>query len=328
MKNKAVRIILCIITGLLLTVLAVLVSFSIGEKIMFSDFYSSSERYEKIPGLWSGFVPQGYCQVEGQDLRLACGYMSNDKSSRIYLIPNDGSNATFVEMRKADGSAYTGHTGGITVCGDMVYVTGSTGCDIFSYADIIDGDGIAKQKTSCDTIVDPAYCSIYDGKLYVGSFYRAGNYETPEEHRMTTPAGDENMAILAVYTVDPATGLPTSDVPERIYSTTGLVQGMALTDDGRIILSTSYGFAKSHLYVYDLARAEAESSTFTVNDASVPLYYLDSACLVKTVEAPPMSEEIIYSDGQVYVMTESACMKYVFGKLTTGSYVYGYELDS
>ena len=41
-----------------------------------------------------------------------------------------------------------------------------------------------------------------------------------------------------------------------------------------------------------------------------------------------MSEEIIYSDGQVYVMTESACMKYVFGKLTTGSYVYGYELDS
>jgi hypothetical protein len=103
---------------------------------------------------------------------------------------------------------------------------------------------------------------------------------------------------------------------------------MALTDDGRIILSTSYGFAKSHLYVYELSKAEASSSTFTVNGVTVPLYYLDSACLTETVEAPPMSEEIIYKDGQVYVMTESACMKYVFGKLTTGNYVYGYKLDS
>ena len=59
----------------------------------------------------------------------------------------------------------------------------------------------------------------------------------------------------------------------------------------------------------------------------VPLYYEDSASLVEsdTVEAPPMSEEIVYLDGKIWIMNESACNKYIFGKLTTGNYLYSVE---
>ncbi|MBE6707082.1 MAG: hypothetical protein E7577_05515 [Ruminococcaceae bacterium] len=325
MKKKILKAILIFVIAVFLLVVTVFSAFSIGEKIMFADFYSNAEIHGKIPGLWSGYVPQGYCCVKGEDVRLSCGYMNDGKASRIYIIPNDGGRAESIELSKADGSLYDGHTGGIAVYGDNVFVTGATGLDIFSYADVTDGDGKATQKDVFNTPLDPAYCFINEGNLYVGSFYRAGNYETPAEQRMTTPAGDGNTAVMAVYTIDVETCLPSSNGPSLVYSTTGLVQGATLTEDGKMILSTSYGLAKSHLYIYDLSKATEKTEMYTFGEHSVPLKYLDSASLIETVEAPPMSEEIIYKDGIIYIMTESASVKYLFGKLTTGSYVYGYK---
>ena len=58
----------------------------------------------------------------------------------------------------------------------------------------------------------------------------------------------------------------------------------------------------------------------------MPLYYLESSILQKTVKAPPMAEELVYQDGKILIMNESASDKYIFGKLTRGKYVYGYEV--
>ncbi len=326
MKSKVLKGILIALVSIVMAVLLVLAAFSIGESFVFFSFYSNAEPYQKMPGLYSGYTHQGYTLLEDEQVRLSCGYMSNGKASRIYIMPEDGSPYTFVEMKNADGSDYTGHTGGIAVCGDVVYITSKAGLDIFSYADIMDGDGIATKKSEFATINDPAYCTIHNGVLYAGSFYREGNYETPAEHRITTPAGDKNTAIITAYTIDKATGLPAQTTPFMIYSTTGLVQGMAFTDDGKVILSTSYGLAKSHLLVYDIAKLTSDGKTFTVDQTSVPVKYIDSASLVEDIVAPPMSEEIIYKDGVIYIMNESASNKYIFGMLTSGTYVYGYRM--
>ena len=55
------------------------------------------------------------------------------------------------------------------------------------------------------------------------------------------------------------------------------------------------------------------------------LIYLDSECLEEHIVAPPMAEQIIYDDGTIYIMNESASLKYLFGNLTSGRYVYGYK---
>ena len=92
------------------------------------------------------------------------------------------------------------------------------------------------------------------------------------------------------------------------------------------MLSTSYGFAASHLLTYqispenmfDAARANANGDaalTFFVDGRSVPLFFLDSTNLVSDLEAPPMTEGIEYHDGRVYISEESASNKYIFGKL-------------
>ena len=127
-----------------------------------------------------------------------------------------------------------------------------------------------------------------------------------------------------VYEMDENTGKPVHATPEYCYSTLSNVQGMCMSADGDIILSTSWGLSTSHLYQYDVKNATA--GTVTVSGASVPVYHLDSACLIEDVKAPPMAEELVWLDGRVYILTESASMKYLFGKLMSGNRIYSYPL--
>ena len=91
-----------------------------------------------------------------------------------------------------------------------------------------------------------------------------------------------------------------------------------------IVLSTSYAVAASHLKFYNTANLTA--GEITVNDQTASLYYLDSDCLTREVTAPPMSEEIVYLDGKIYIMTESASNKYIFGKFTGATRLYAYNV--
>ena len=103
---------------------------------------------------------------------------------------------------------------------------------------------------------------------------------------------------------------------------------MTMTE-GSIVLSTSWGLSPSHLYFYPRALQELYSvpeKTYRIGETEVPLYYLESSILQKTVKAPPMAEELVYQDGKILIMNESASDKYIFGKLTRGKYVYGYEV--
>ena len=120
MKKKISSVLLICLVVLLLLFVSVAGAFSIGEKIVLAHFDSHSEIYCKVPGLWEGYVPQGDGDVTGDCVRRSCGFMNNGKPSRIYVIPDDGSKAEYVELFFQDGSAYAEHTGGIAVYGDTV----------------------------------------------------------------------------------------------------------------------------------------------------------------------------------------------------------------
>ena len=313
--------ILGIVGGLLALVLVVVGGFILRDRILYADFYGAAQKGMKIPGLWDGYVSQGFDYDAGADRYLTCGYHKDGKASRIYVI--EGEKQTRVDMKCADGSDYTGHTGGIDTYGPYVYVTANEGLDLFLLTDVLDGDGTATQVGTFATVVNPAYCTVVGDTLYTGAFYRPENYETPMEHRFTTPAGDQNTALLSVYSLNPATGLPLSETPDRFYSTTSQVQGMTFTEENTLVFACSYGLADSTLLFYDLTKLSSETASLTVNGVSVPVLFLDSAAKVGEITAPPMAEEIVWKDGRLWVMNESACTKYWFGKLTTGNHVYG-----
>lgn len=304
---------------LLVLVLAVAALYP-ATQIRYRDFFKTAQKEFKIPGLSDGFIPQGLDYAEQSGAFLSCGYMGDKSASKVYVITEDGAKA--VSLKNQDGSDYTGHTGGISHYQNNLYITGSDSLDVFPLDKILAGEESVKSTGSVKVGLDPAYCHIQNGYMITGSFYREGNYETPPEQRMTTPAGDNNTAIAAVFRLDEFSPLGIDPIPVGAISTRGLVQGMCFNANGQLVLSTSYATATSRLFFYNMEKATVNADVFTLLDAEVPLIWLDEASLEKTVEAPPMSEEILCKDSRIFIMTESASNKYIFGKFTGAGTLY------
>ncbi len=327
MKNKSLIKALRIGAVVIACLLFVLYFIYFGEKVLFARFFLNADREMRTPGISEGYVPQGFDYLEDEEIFLATGYMKDKSPSRIYILDKNGKITDMAEMKKSNGKDYTGHTGGIARFGNFVYISGGDGCDVFLLSDLLDGDGTVTMVGEIKTGNDPAYCKVFDGKLYAGSFYYTeGGYDKNNQFMMTTPAGDTNTGIITVWSLDPVTGLAKSDAPDIMYSTTSKVQGMYMDGD-RIYLSTSWGLTVSHLYTYTL-EGDLIGDTYDFNGTKVPLVYLDSSLLTDDLRMPPMAEEIVVLDNKIYVMNESACTKYIFGNLTSGRHIYAYELDN
>lgn len=319
MKKKLLKILLWA-----LAVAAVLLgALRLGSYIRYAEFFNHSRIEFLIPGLTEDFVPQGFDYIEETDTFLTAGYIGKGGPARIYVCSNG--KTTCVELFNADGSAYDQHAGGICHSEDFLYVAGPEGVDVFVLSDVLEGTK-AYMLGTVSVGHDTAYCSIVDGYLFVGNFYHPGSYETPDAHRVTTPAGDQNTAIMTVFRLDKDCIFGVDPQAVAAVSTREKVQGFCVTDDGQFVLSTSYGLSSSALWFYQ--PDDTRVGTMQVLGGEVPLYYLDSHNLVKSVEMLPMSEELVYKDGRVYVMNESGCEKYMtYGRYLGGYWVYSYKAE-
>lgn len=320
--KKALKVILHIFLAILCFAIVVSMGVFCWSKVNYHDFYKDSERSFSIPGLGSGFVPQGFDYDEDGAFYLISGYMKDpSQSSRIYVVGEDGSEK-YAELLNEKGEPFTGHCGGVAINGDYLYlVSDEESLAVFSLKEVLEKDH-AKQLGSFTTGERTSFCSFENGYLIAGAFYRAGSYETPDNHHVTTPAGDENNALICIYQADENAPLGIRPAPVAALSVRDQVQGLTVTDDGKIVLSTSWGLGSSGLWLYEM---DDRVGTAQVDGMRVPLYYLDSENLVETVKLPPMSEEMVYRNGRVYVLTESACTKYFFGNFIDGRHVFAYQ---
>ncbi|NLM20228.1 MAG: hypothetical protein GX207_00570 [Peptococcaceae bacterium] len=303
--------------------LLIVIGLNIYFQINYNDFYAMAKKEFKIPGLSSGFTPQGIT-VSTEGVFLTSGYMKDGSASRIYLL-ND--RPVYVELMEKDGTADTNHAGGLAVYGDYLYLTNERTISVYNLADVLKaspGDRITSVYNFPLDVVS-AFVHVEQDKLYVGEFYREENYPTDKSHHLTTDAGNKHYALMAVYALskDAPYGF-VKEVPEYVYSITGLAQGVCLTGNGKICLSTSYGTASSHIYIYEDPAQQPPDLKFEIAGTQVPLFYLDDNHLEETIKLFPMTEELIAVEGRIYVMCESACNKYIFGKFTGNNYLYSF----
>lgn len=329
--KKIGKIILRILIGLVCFVIVALGGVKLVDWVAFSAFYTRSEAVCSMPGSNDGLVQQGFDYVEESQTFLAVGYMTDGTAARVYVFDENGVKS-YTQLLTADGKAYTKHTGGITHYGDYVYVTADDGgLDVFDFSDIMQGAESVKMLGNVPTYNIPAHCYVYNGYLFAGSFFIEEDYETPAHERITTPNGDQNTSIITVLKLDDNQAFGVDPTPKAVISTRRCVQGMCITDDGKIVLSTSYGLSPSQLFVYDTTNLPmTENYTFSDGEnifAGLPLYYLDSANVVEVIQTPPMAEELVYLDGKIYILNESACNKYIFGKFTSGYNLYAYSYE-
>ncbi len=255
-----------------------------------------------IPGLSSGLSPQGLCPLpEESGFSFAMsGYISGE-ASRVYLI---GAEKVKYVTLTANGAPVSTHFGGITATADSLYVASGREVVRFSLEEALAaGDGAALEIM--DTLEVPlrgaAYCYYFNGTLFVGEFYRSGNYETDESHHMSVN-GETNYALVYLFR-ETKDGFERS--PYAAISVCGQVQGIAVWEDG-IALSTSYGLPDSRILFYENVLNGDPCGEFE----GLLLYRLDSTNCRGEWRTPCMSEEIFVKDGRLYVLYESLSKKY------------------
>ncbi len=331
---KIVIIILSVVLSLSALLLGGIAYFRLSVK----DYYDNSGKAFEIPDLNSGFVPQGFCYDQNNEWFLTTGYMQNGTSSPIYIVDNSSKKTIkTVYLQDKEGKAYSGHCGGIAFYGDYVYIAdGENNClVVFDYNQIktanndakINALGTFSTKYSDEDYVSPSCVEVYGNKLIVGEFYRKNSYPTPSSHHLETPSEDTNTAIaleFTLYNFGFTSSFGINPTPQKAYSLPSQVQGLTFYK-GNIFLSTSWGLAFSKILVYD--SSECKTSTIKMFDTTLPLTYLDSSSLIKTITAPPMSEEMVILDNNLFIMNESASNKYIFGKFTGGNWCYATYLD-
>ena len=331
MKKKIMKIALIAVVSIVLLVICLLALVKVGERLLFTSFYSNATTEFKTPGIADGFIQQGFDYVESEDVFLVSGYMKDGSSSRVYVVDREDEKVIgFTKLRNQTGGRNTTHAGGIAHSGDYVYVTSEdSGVQVFMLSDILGCDE-AVCKGTVNVGVKPAFCYIHEGKMYTGTFYKADTDYDSDKYIMKTLNGDENTAIMTVHDVDPAKkeSFGIDETTNIAYSIPSQVQGICITKDNKIVLSTSWGISKSKLYVYDFDKVNNDAtSQIDFFGGKTTLYYIDSESLEDTITAPPMAEEMVYLDGKIYIMNESASAKYIFGKFTSGNYVHAYKFD-
>lgn len=302
---------------------------------MYGECRKDREYVCDIPALGTGLAPQGIAYSAEKDVYIQTGYMPGNLSA---LFIGKGKDFREVKLADADGEPLKGHAGGVTVTKNCVYVANGANLYLFGLDELIGaGDDAVKVKHTYAVDNNAAYCYSNDEFLFVGEFYRAGNYETDEAHHYTTPAGELNRSIVSCYRLDEL-GLPEVEsgedipYPEYCISVTGLVQGFA-TDGDAYILSRSYGLKNSALEYHTAPKSEDGKTiavTFKNNkDAQkrdVPLYYLGSDTLYKSLVLPAFSEDITIVGGRVVVTNEASANKYFIGKLFGANKVYSFPI--
>lgn len=324
--KKTAKIVVTVLCCVICIAIMIIGGFNIYQRISYAGFYKNANTHGKVPGIADGFIQQGLSYIPNEKKFISCGYMKDGGASRIYIFDEDSED--YVALKNVDGSANDCHAGGLSYWNNCVIMCDRKDISFYNAMDIIAGGGEAVEPfASIDIDYNPAFCYISGDALYVGEFYREQNYKTDESHHMTTPAGDYHHALITVYDLNEILKYGfTSAVPVKAYSIVDLAQGMCITDSGRICISTSYAFAPSHIYVYDMP-SDGDNSEIKIGDVSVPLYYLDSAVLKEDIVFFPMSEELVNVDGRVYIMNESASAKYFFGRLTGGGKIYSVEIE-
>ena len=324
------RILLFIIGAVIALFLLAWLSLHVAKYFMYSDYYKDRETVSGIPSLNDGFVPQGLDYDEKTGTYIHSGY--NGEYIEVYFVKDDDVKKLIPVTE--GGDRIPGHAGGVTRIGNYLYV-----CDnaqekegklgyiyIYDFAALQqakDGDSIRSISTfNVDTAA--SFCFSDDKYIYVGEFYRPVDYETSPSHYFKTPAGDENKAILSAYPVK-EDGSIDGEYPEFSVSIPAQVQGFAKMADGKVAFSTSWGLNASHLEIH--SEMKDSGTTIDVSGKEVPLYYVDSTTRVKDISMPAFSEGLSIKDGKIVISFESACNKYIIGKLFFATKVVSYPVN-
>ena len=312
---KIIKKILALALGIaIVAAILAVIGLNLAKYVIYGGYYSKKQDLCINPGLSDGFACQGIAVADEYDKILISGYMIDNSASRIYVT--DKNDESYYVKLTAGGEKFTGHSGGICTTGDNVYL--GDGGKVYTIAldSILSAEEGAEVEIGEGAAVNnsASYLFTDDEHIYVGEFHNGAKYNI-EGHEYLTAEG-EHSAICSMYNIDDFSA------PVAVYSVRDKVQGIAFSDDGKVVMSTSYGLTDSVFYVYNID--EATPTEHTLDGA--PVYYFDK--LDRELKGPAMSEGLDVYEGRVITLYESASNKYIFGKLFFADKIVSLDLLS
>ncbi len=286
----------------------------------YQEFFEYAELTIPIPGLKEYFIPQGVCHLPQEDWIIVAGYRSDGgRSALICLDRTTGELVKEVHLNQVDGSAYKGHAGGVCATDKHIYVSNAS----HLYRISLETFRALPESSTCafeeaiPVPVNSSYCAYSDGVVWVGEFQYGADYTTDATHNYTHDGG-VNKAWTCGYIITDETenGLKADvmaggvAVPDYILSTPASIQGCYVTPDA-IYMSKSYGRNNaSAMYKYENVMKNDPDATVQLHGREIPLWVLHRSVMEKELTMPPMSEGICMVENGLYVLFESAAIKY------------------
>ena len=287
-----------------------------GYQLDFKNYYKSSKAVFQVPDLSKGFIPQGLAYDANTDSFFVTGYMDHKENSPIYVIDRkSGSLKNKIYMMTEKGEDFRGHAGGMSILGDSVYVAGSTDACVYEFliSEVINSSNNrvnASEKIGlkrCGDFIRVSFTSADESLLYAGEFHKGFLFYTNKSHIIKQDKTKQKAYILGFKKNDKKEG-----IPECVYSVPDCVQGACFYKN-HMFLSVSYGIWPSKIMTYSLSKIK-QCGTKKVLGYDVPLYILNKENVDKTTIIPPMSENIIVVNGEMYIIYEAASNRYKIGK--------------
>ena len=287
------------------------------KRVAYGDY---TEYPCEVPGLEDDFVPQGICFVENMGMFAISGYMpedadGNEQFSRIYFV-----NPETKESKMFIIDSFTGHAGGIACDGNDLWISSggsaSSNGKIYHFTlDMFTGENGSSVNYDGYFSVPVKGSVLYcDGeKLWVTEFYnndKDSNKVNDDHHYGSNHAWScgYDLPIEVDYSAKEKL------TPDVVLSVPDRVQGMAITDDGEVVFSTSYGRRNdSKMYVFE-SYTEWDTNTVNVFDTDVTLYVSKKKNRVISFKMPTLMEGIDYHNGSLYIIFESGAEAYADAK--------------
>ncbi len=303
----------------------------------YRDFKGIAEAKYLVPGLNEGIVPQGMDVWEEKGVLLISGYFesltntSGSPSSMIVAIDlNTGEMAGKYCLKNMDGTDHSRHVGGIAVTQKNLFI--SNGGILFriplSQIEALGKSGTLNIVEEIKVPTRASFCNYSNGVIWVGDYQdQTESYQTPEWRHMTNNDGNIYRAWTVGYKIKDTESEFSSEnwnastmeyaTPDYVLSMTKKIQGFALVGD-QIVLSQSGGTTNdSTLFIYKNVLNNDKDASVTLNDKSVPVWFLDSGVSVRNYNILPMSEAVASYNGKLLVVFETGTKKYRNAKSPT-----------
>lgn len=273
-----------------------------------------------IPGLDTGYVPQGVAWLPGGALAALTFHMP-DKSaaSKLVLIePASGRVEHAFDLADEFDAPYMGHAGGVAVHAGFLWIASGFRARRYALDEVLGAGGehlVAVGGFDADARC--SYASSDGAHLWLGDFTlaRSGAYPTPEHHAARAGAV---AAWAAGYEIghDSAptngrryemNGRPTHG-PDRVIFSGEKVQGFAVCGD-TLAVSTSYGPRPSRLAFYAWPPAAAPMGVALPRGSATGLDLHDAVPLA-TLALPAGAQDLDWNGRYLLVNFEGGARRY------------------